>query len=161
QTDSVRNLIILNGTPSDIADYKRAIKDLKLDESSNSDRITRVVKLNYANAANIQTILGAYLTPVGKIQLQGNSLVIWETASNMGVLLELIKELDHKPAQVLIESNIVEVDNEKDLNVGINWTANKNIGDPTLAGSFSNLPINAQGNAGSFTFGTIKSGLNI
>ncbi len=161
QTDSIRNLIILNGTASDIEDYKRAIKDLKLDESSNSDRITRVVKLNYANAPNIQTILGAYLTPVGKIQLQGNSLVIWEAASNMGVLLELIKELDHKPAQVLIESNIVEIDNEKDLNVGINWSANKNIGDPTLAGSFSNLPVNAQGNAGSFTFGTIKSGLNI
>lgn len=159
--DPVRNVLILNGTPSDVEDYKKAIKDLKLDSGSNGDRITRIVKLNYADPAVIMGILGAYLTPIGKVQPDGNRLVIWEAASNMGVLLELIKELDGKPRQVLIESNIVEVDDEKDLNLGISWSATKNVGDPTLNGSFNNLPVNSLGNPGSFGFGTIRSGFNI
>lgn len=159
--DPTRNLIVLHGTASDIEDYKKTIKDLKLDESGSDERITRIVKLNYADANVIQGILAAYLTPVGKVQLKGQSLVIWESATNMGVLLELIKELDGKPAQVLIESNIVEVDDEKDLNLGINWSASRNIGDPTMNASFNNLPTNAVGNLSAFTFGTIKSGMNI
>jgi type II secretory pathway component GspD/PulD (secretin) len=162
-SDTTRNVLILNGTPSDIAGYKRAIKDLKLDEA-NSDQITRIVKLNYAAPAAIQGILTTYLTPVGKVQIHAstNSLVIWEQASNMGVLLELIKELDRKPAQVLIESNIVEITSEKDLNVGINWAASKaSGGDPTINSSFNNPPTNAQGSPGAFSFGTIRSGFNI
>lgn len=159
--DPVRNVIVLNGTPSDIEDYKRAIKDLKLDASTNSDRITRVVKLNYADPAQTTAILTPYLTPVGKVQQdpRTNNLVIWETASNMGVLLELIKELDVRSPQVLIESNIVEVDDEKDLNMGINWNVHRTTGDPTLTGIYSD-PSQAV-NSGLFGFGTIKSGLNI
>lgn len=77
----------------------------------------------------------------------------------MGVLLELIKELDIKSPQVLIESNIVEVDDERDLNMGVTWSLGRTIGDPTLNGQYSDQSTGV--NAGSFGFGTIKSGLNI
>ena len=87
-----------------------------------------------------------------------SALVIWETASNMGVLLELIKELDHKLPQVLIESSIVEVDNENDLNLGVEWNVNRNVGDPTVNASLLSPTILS---AGSIAFGTVKSGLNI
>jgi len=156
--DTTRNVIVLNGTASDIEEYKKAIKDLKLDEGTTSDRITRIVKLNYADAANLNIILTPYLTPVGKVQVIGQKLVIWETATNMGVLLELINELDHKPAQVLIESTIVEVDNESDLSLGVQWTANRSIGDPTLSASVSAPAVSS---VGLLTFGTLRSGLNI
>ena len=52
----------------------------------------------------------------------------------MGVLLELVKEFDIKIPQVLIESNIVEVNSENDLNLGVNWTATRDTGDPTFNG---------------------------
>lgn len=158
--DTVRNMIILTGTPSDIEDYKRAIRDLKLDESTESNRITRVVKLNYADPGKLSTILSAYLTPVGKIQVDTTNyqLVIWETAANMGTLLELINELDRKPPQVLIESNIVEVNNEADLNLGVAWTLNKATGDPTVSG------VSGTGSLTSFgqiNFGTVKAGIDV
>ena len=160
--DPIRNVLILNGTPSDVENYKRAIKDLKLDEGRNSDRITRIVKLNYADANNINGLLSAYLTPIGRVQVLQQKLIIWETASNMGVLLELIKELDRKPAQVLIESSIIEIDDEKDLAAGINWSASRSVGDPTVNANFNNLPSAGGGLfPGNFTFGTIKNGLNI
>lgn len=156
--DTVRNMIVLTGTASDIEDYKRAVRDLKLDESTESNRITRVVKLNYADPAQLSTLLQAYLTPVGKIQVSGYKLVIWETATNMGTLLELINELDRKPPQVLIESNIVEVNNEADLNLGILWNLNKATGDPTLAGSVGTGSLSSYGN---IAFGTVKAGINV
>lgn len=155
--DTVRNMLVLTGTPTDIEDYKRAIRDLKLDSSTESDRITRVVKLNYSDPTQLSTILQPYLTPVGKIQVSGYQIVIWETATNMGTLLELINELDRKPPQVLIESNIVEVTNEADLNLGVQWTINKNSGDPTLIGATGT----GMTTFGDINFGTVKAGVNI
>jgi type II secretory pathway component GspD/PulD (secretin) len=162
--DLTRNLIVLNGTPSDVEEYRKAVKELKLDSDSNGARITRVVKLNYADANSLAAILRTYLTPIGNIQVDepDQKLILWETTTNMGVLLDLINEMDKKPAQVLIESNIVEVDDEADLDLGIVWNANTNAGaDPSFVGSISNPPSSTNGNPGSFTFGTVKSGVNI
>ena len=163
KTDTVRNVLIINGTPSDVEDYKRTMQDLKLDEGAGGDRITRVVKLNYSVPSDLSDLLKKYLTPVGQIQIDApsSSLVIWETASNMGVLLELIKELDHKPAQVLIESTILEVDSENDLDMGVNWSANKITGDPTMNATINLPPGNAVVSPGIIGFGTVKNGLNI
>ena len=160
--DPSRNVLILNGTPSDVEDYKRAVKDLKLDEGSNNDRITRIVRLNYADADNIKIVLKPYLSPTGTVQVLQQKLIIWESAANMGVLLELIKELDRKTPQVLIESSIIEIDDEKDLAAGINWSATRNVGDPTINSTFNNPPAASGGFLpGNFAFGTIKNGLNI
>ncbi|HTA76691.1 MAG TPA: secretin N-terminal domain-containing protein [bacterium] len=161
--DVVRNVIVLNGTAADVEDYKKTISDLKLGSDSVSDRITKVVKLNYSDPTVVSGILTAYLTPAGKVQIEPRttSLIIWETATNMGVLLELVKELDIKSPQVLIESNIVEVDKENDLEFGFNWNLTKTTGDPTLNGSFTNTLQNTAVNPAALAFGTVKGGLDI
>jgi type II secretory pathway component GspD/PulD (secretin) len=161
--DTVRNVIVLNGTVADVAEYKKTIDDLKLGSDSMGDRITKVVKLNYSDPGVVTGILSAYLTPVGKVQIEPRttSLIIWETAANMGVLLELIKELDIKSPQVLIESNIVEVDKENALNLGFNWNLSKTTGDPTVSGSFINPLQNTSINAASLAFGTVKDNMDI
>ena len=46
-----------------IEDYKKTIQDLKLDEGATSDRITKVVKLNYSDPAASALLLAPYLTP--------------------------------------------------------------------------------------------------
>jgi type II secretory pathway component GspD/PulD (secretin) len=161
--DTVRNVLILNGTVADIDDYKKTIQDLKLDEGATSDRITKVVRLNYADPPSAALILHPYLSPVGQAQVDArtNSLIIWEVASNMGVLLELIKEFDVKIPQVLVESNIVEVDSENDLDLGVNWTFQSvnPSANPTFNAGVS-LPAGG-GAPPNFQFGTIRSGLNI
>jgi type II secretory pathway component GspD/PulD (secretin) len=161
--DTVRNVIVLNGTVGDVAEYKKTIEDLKLGSGSMGDRITKMVKLNYSDPAVVIGILTPYLTPIGKVQVEPRttSLIIWETAANMGVLLELIKELDIKSPQVLIESNIVEVDKENALNFGFNWNLNKATGDPTVIGSFTNAFQNTTLNPASLAFGTVKSSIDI
>jgi type II secretory pathway component GspD/PulD (secretin) len=161
--DPVRNVLIVHGTVSDIEEYKQAMRDLKLDSGEDTNRITRVVKLNYADPAQMITILTPYLTPLGKVQEdpRTDDLVIWEIPANMGVLLELVKEIDVKEPQVLIEANLVEVSNEKDLNIGINWGVNKAQGD-TISSSANLLPTNLNfATPPSFTFGTVKDDMSI
>ncbi len=158
--DTTRNALILKGTAADVEQYKRTMRDLKLD-SNESDRITRIVKMNYADPVAISSILTAYLTPQGRIQTdtRNQSLVIWEAASNMGVLLELIKELDVRLPQVLIESSIVEVSTEKAASLGLQWTANKTTsGDPSIS---ANALLEPSDFAGSLIIGTVRGGFNI
>jgi general secretion pathway protein D len=100
------------------------------------------------------------LTPVGRVQVdaRNSNLVIWESANNMGVLLELIKEIDVRAPQVLIESCIVEISDEKDLDLGISWFADRDTGDPTVNASLTKAgPLGS----GTISFGTIKGGFNI
>lgn len=158
--DTVRNVIILNGTVGDVEQYKRTIDDLKLGSDAMGDRITKVVKLNYSDPAVLMGILTPYLSPVGKVQVEPRmtSLVLWETAANMGVLLELVKELDIKSPQVLIESNIVEIDKLNSLALGMNWNLTQTTGNPNLNGSLvGTIPAVA----GSLGFGTVQGGVNI
>jgi type II secretory pathway component GspD/PulD (secretin) len=161
--DTARNVIVLNGTASDIEEYKMAIKDLKLDVGSSGDRIIRVVKLNYADATQLSLILTPYLTPVGKVQVKKDlqQLVLWETATNMGVLLELINELDIKPPQVVIESNIIEISDENDSAMGVVWNAQRITGNPTVSASADLPPQTTNALPGVLTFGTVTSGMNI
>ena len=165
EVDPVRNMLIVHGTASDVEEYKQAMRDLKLEPGEETNRITRVVKLNYADPASMMTILATYLTPIGHVQVDPRTqdLVIWEVPENMGVLLELVKEMDVKAPQVLIESNLVEVSDEKDLNLGIRWDINKAGGD-TIASTANMLPTNLSGNITtppSFTFGTVKDNASI
>jgi len=160
QIDTDRNAVIVYGTAGDIAQYKAAMRDLKLD-SSETDRITRVVKLNYASPTSAKELLEQYLTPMGKAQIdaRSQSLVLWETANNMGVLLELIKELDVPLQQVLIESTIVEVNISKVSDIGVDWSASRT-SDPRVSASLSQRASNSI-NPGELSFGTIKSGFNV
>ncbi len=163
--DTTRNVLIVHGTVSDVEEYKQVMRDLKLEPGEDTNRITRVVKLNYADPAQLAVILTTYLTPLGHVQVDPRTedLIIWEVPENMGVLLELIKEIDVKAPQVLIEANLIQVSDEKDLNIGINWTINKSTGD-TINSTAQMLPTNLNGNvtaAPQFTFGTVKDNTSI
>lgn len=158
--DATRNAVVLYGTAGDVAEYKSAMRDLKLD-SAESDRITRVVKLNYADPATTSSLLIPYLTPMGKVQVdaRSESLVLWETANNMGVLLELIKEIDVPLQEVLLESTIVEVNISKVDDIGVRWSASRS-GNPSLSGTLTQNATNSV-NPGELSFGLLKSGFDV
>ncbi len=158
--DVTRNVLVLNGTPSDVAEYKSAMRDLKLD-SSDTDRITRVVKLNYADPAALKPMLTQYLTPVGQIQVdpRSQSLIVWESAANMGVILEVIKELDVELQQVLIESTIVEVNTDHLNELGVLWTADNGGVNPGVSAGLTQL--GSTFNPGAINFLTARAGFNV
>jgi type IV pilus assembly protein PilQ len=91
--------------------------------------ITRVVKINYADAGKLKTNLEGFLTaeqegkPIGAVMVDEhtNSLIIQAMREDLAEMIPLINELDRPTPQVLIEAHIVETDQSTARELGIRW----------------------------------------
>lgn len=98
-------------------------------EALNTDRARSVTTyrtflLNYAPAAEIATHLAAVkISPTGRatVDPRNNALIVTDTPEGLAAAERLISELDRKPAQVLIETKLVQIDLNKALDLGIQW----------------------------------------
>lgn len=92
--------------------------------------ITKVVFLNFAKADDMINALDAIKSGRGKINQdeKTNGLIITDTPDTIEKILEIIKDLDKRTPQVMIEAMIVSVKLTDEDQLGINWTiANKNV----------------------------------
>jgi len=95
-------------------------------EQTQAATFTRVFHLNYASADDIKKPLDAIRSAanrkgVSTVDSKTNSLIVTDTQEGLKEVEDLIPVLDRKPAQVDIESKIVEVSLNKDLKTGITW----------------------------------------
>lgn len=90
--------------------------------SSNNLRI-KTFKLRYSNASNVSDILGQYLSSYGTITLleDRNMMVIEDTPDFIRRIGILVKELDYRPKQILIEAKILEVRLDDAEVMGVEW----------------------------------------
>ena len=88
---------------------------------------TEVFILNNAKAADIKPTIDGLVDAAtgGKILIDGrsNALVITERPSRMGRIRVIIDQLDKATAQVMIESQFVEVTDRDIRNIGVNWAS--------------------------------------
>lgn len=88
---------------------------------------TEVFILNNAKAADIKPTIDGLIDAAagGKIVIDGrsNALVITERPSRMGRIRAIIDQLDKATAQVMIESQFVEVTDRDVRNIGVNWAS--------------------------------------
>ncbi len=123
--------------------------------------ITRQIFINYATADELTPLADPLLSPRGdiKVDTRTNSLLVTDTATRVTQIEELIKSLDTRTPQVLIESRIVQatLDFTRELGVqwGVNYTASAATGNPTGAsfpssvqagGTDIGAPFGTQGN---------------
>ena len=82
--------------------------------------VSKVIFCNYARAADLEKILQARLTKGGNIvaDVRTNSLVITDLADSIDKMEILIRSLDIPAPQVLIESRIVDVTLNNQLQIG-------------------------------------------
>lgn len=92
---------------------------------------TEVFILNNAKAADIKPTIDGLIDAAagGKIVIDGrsNALVITERPSRMGRIRSIIDQLDKATAQVMIESQFVEVTDRDIRNIGVNWAGLQNM----------------------------------
>lgn len=119
--------------------------------------ITKVVYINYANATTIMETLSKNLSTRGNISAdtRTNSLIILDVKKNIRTITKLIKHLDTKTRQVLIEARIVQVVPEFNKSLGIQWGA-----------SFTDIASNnitsfSTGNTSTFGVSTPDFGINM
>ncbi|MFH1791529.1 MAG: secretin N-terminal domain-containing protein [Candidatus Omnitrophota bacterium] len=95
-----------------------SIDSLRLEELT-----TEVVKLNYADAAEILDSVKDMLTERGRITADGrtNTVVITDVPANIYQVKQIMRELDRRTPQIMIEAKIIETELEKAENMGIDW----------------------------------------
>lgn len=131
--DERRNRLIVAGQPNQIQKISRMV--YQLDEEQKTSGNTRVFYLRYAKAADLkeviegvgQTVLAEKEAAAAKrrsnqefsinVHEQTNALVVTAQPEMMTTLQEVIKQLDIRRAQVLVEAIIVEVADGDGINL--------------------------------------------
>jgi type IV pilus assembly protein PilQ len=92
-------------------------------QQENSPLETRIIKLNYANAAELQTALQAGMTKRGNILVERrtNSLIVSDLPGNLDAVEKMAISLDSTTPQIEITAKLVDVDAEALRNIGIEW----------------------------------------
>lgn len=155
--DKRTNALIISGPPH----IRQRLTGLitSLDKEQQNQGNTRVFYLKYAKAEKLVEVLTGASAKMGTEQQsksaptggnnntgelsitadeQTNALVITAEQSVMSQLEQVIKRLDIRRAQVLVEAIIVEVQDGRGMNLGVQWI-NKNVGMQQFTGT--NLPV--------------------
>ena len=124
------NTLVLRGKSAAIAEVRSLIE--QLDQPATSSGSTRVFQLNHADATRTAEILnGILIEPRGRgdntksenINIQAdislNAIVVRADPGTMSEIQEILRQLDIRRAQVLIEAAIVEVSVDATRAIGI------------------------------------------
>ncbi len=113
--------------------------------------ITKIIYLNFADAAVLQPTVSKMLSERGSIETDArtNSMLISDIPAKVEQAEKVAKKLDTRTPQVLIEAMLVDVKLTKDDELGINWSIlNVNAPDnqgvdistPTSSGNYIEAP---------------------
>ena len=87
--------------------------------------VTEMIRINYADIAEMNKNLGGLKSPRGNItaDTRTNTLILTDIPEKVDEMISVIKTLDVKTPQVMIESKIVEVTRNFAQELGIQWGA--------------------------------------
>ncbi len=119
--DNILRIATIGSLTKESEDEMRAKEAKKKAE----DLITRIVPVNYAKAAEIESTIKKSLSPRGETvtDTRTNTLIIRDIARNVDEAVSLIKLLDKPIAQVMIEARIVEAALSFNRSLGVQWGA--------------------------------------
>lgn len=119
-------------------------------ESVTAPLVTEVIKLQFASAEKIKDAVSHLLTSGGNIKSfinfgedkYSNHLIITDTSEAISAVKKVIKKLDRRIGQVIIEVKFAEVTLDKDDEVGIDWILKASAKGSNFVTTF---PFNATG----------------
>ncbi len=84
---------------------------------------TQMIEINFALAEEIQKTVKPLLSTNGSVMadVRTNTLVVRDFPSNLVKLVKVVKRLDSKTPQVMIEARIVEVNTNFSKELGVQW----------------------------------------
>jgi len=88
--------------------------------NSTTGQQTRVFDLQYADPVNVGQALKVLSENVS-VDVKTNRVIIRATRADVEMAAEVVRGMDRKPAQVLIESRLIEVNTSKVDEMGIDW----------------------------------------
>lgn len=139
--DPRTNTLVISGSPQARSKTREIVQ--RLDKEGGFQGSTRVFYLHYANATQIAGVLTSVSEKLSAAQnvkngknpalansaisvaadAQTNSLIITAPQDAMSSLEKVIRQLDIRRSQVLVEAIIAEVQDGSGLNLGIQWNS--------------------------------------
>ncbi len=100
------------------------------------DLVTKIIPISFASAKESSETLKGILSKKGSISVDSrtNSIIVRDIPGNIEKISEIIRGLDSKTPQVLIEARIVEVNTNFTRELGVQWGGN--LSQSTSAGTF-------------------------
>ncbi len=87
---------------------------------------TEIFIINYAKAADIvksiESIVDGAVGGKVIVDARSNALVITERPTRLGRIRPIVEKLDKATDQVMIETKFIELNDDKDSNLGLDWT---------------------------------------
>lgn len=180
--DPRTNSILVSGSPAQQLQVKALIN--QLDQPTGSTGDTHVIYLHYAKADDLAKILQGYAkaqeqkqkTAGGGAQTSSqpgidvisdkalNALIVTAPPKPLSEIRQIIKELDVRRAQVLVQGIIAELSSSSAAQLGISWAALSSgaAGVSNFPNGISSLAQLAQSVSGSASTGTTgTTGLNL
>lgn len=158
--------LLIVGVESDVSKVMDMIRSM--DAGSGDDYAagseggvqTKIFKLQYINPSAIQTKIKTFISADGIVETddRSSSLIVTDNARNLKKVEKIIKKLDVKIRQVLIEAKLYEIDVTASKELGINWSAGTKSNNPSVNASVSALPSD---NVGTLAVGLLQNGLSI
>ena len=84
---------------------------------------TRLIGVSYADAKSLTDRAKDLLSPRGKVSVdeRTNTLIVSDVGRNLGLIEELVRNLDTQTSQVIIEARIVEARSTFVRQIGVQW----------------------------------------
>jgi len=117
-SDEISNTLVLIDTPEKIREMEDFIKSIDLPVQ------TRVLALNYASAEKLGVKLQEVITKgVGSIKIdeRTNKIAVTDYPKKLEEIAGVISAFDEKPAQVLIDAQIIEITPSDKFEMGVDW----------------------------------------
>ncbi|MBN1233803.1 MAG: type IV pilus secretin PilQ [Candidatus Coatesbacteria bacterium] len=145
--------------------YQEDITEVKNERDRDEliDLETKVYYVNFANAAELKSTITKLLSKRGQIEIdeRTNSVVVTDIPKVLGNVNNIVKQLDSRTPQVMIEAKLVEVDYRASKEFGVNWRAG-NAEDYTVDTHMQgNVNLGVGNPTGSIQFGTLINGFNL
>ncbi len=114
------------------------------------DLVTKILYLNYADAAKSVDVAKSNLSTRGEIKVDSrtNSLVVRDVAGSLAKVEQIVRDLDQRTPQVQIEARIVQATKDFSRGLGVKW------GIGGISGQHPQGPITANLGSGNGAFGS-------
>jgi type IV pilus assembly protein PilQ len=103
------------------------IKVMKKEDIQKEPLSTEVFVLNYAKAEDASKSVEKILSERGsiKVDTRSNAIVVTDIPANINKVEDVLKKIDMRTPQVLIETKIVEMSDGRAKDLGLKWTSLK------------------------------------
>ncbi len=158
--------LLIVGIESDIDKVMEMIRTMDGGGASDSEDFseggvkTKVFKLQYVYPTTLMETVKLFSSDTAKIIADNrtSSIIITDNVKYLKKIEGLIKKLDVKIKQVIIEAKLYEVDVNSLKNIGIRWSAENQAANPHILGDVVANPLSG---AGELVVGLLQNGMKV